>query len=53
MHYFTIKLDHDGYRARFFYNGILVWWTEGYDRRVGAETAIASVRQHAATAPLR
>jgi uncharacterized protein YegP (UPF0339 family) len=39
--YFTIKLDHDGYRARLFgANHELVWWTEGYDDKASALHAI-------------
>lgn len=53
MHYFRITLDDDGYRARFYYNGELMWWTEGYKRRATAENAIRSLRVHAASAPLR
>lgn len=53
MHYFTITLDQDGYRGRFYYNGELMWWTEGYTEKRTAENAIASLRTHAATAPLR
>lgn len=52
--YYKITLDGDGYRARLYSNnGQLVWWTEGYSSRAGAENAIQLNRQHAATAPLR
>lgn len=37
---FTIKLDKDGYRARLWSAGDLIWWTEGYTRKEGAENAI-------------
>jgi len=53
MYFFRITADNDGYRARFYYNQELIWWTEGYTRRAGAENAITAARQHAATAPLR
>lgn len=53
MHYFRITHDRDGWRARFYYNHELMWWTEGYVHRAGAENAIAALRKHAATAPLR
>jgi uncharacterized protein YegP (UPF0339 family) len=53
MHFFRITLDGDGYRARFYYNNELIWWTEGYRHRAGAENAIQALRLHAASAPLR
>jgi len=53
MYYFTIKLDPSGWRGRFFYNQELIWWTEAYVNRAGAENALHAIRQHAATAPLR
>jgi uncharacterized protein YegP (UPF0339 family) len=37
---FTIKLDKDGYRARLWSGGNLVWWTEGYVRPEGAREAV-------------
>lgn len=51
-YYFTITYDRDGYRARFYYSGTLVWWTEGYSSRANAENALAAIRANAATAPL-
>ena len=53
MYYFRITNDGDGYRARFYYNQELIWWTEGYRNYAGAENAIQALRNHAATAPLR
>jgi uncharacterized protein len=53
MYYFTITDDKDGYRARFYYNDELIWWTEGYSSVANAENAIAALRVHAASAPLR
>jgi uncharacterized protein YegP (UPF0339 family) len=53
LYYFRITSDKDGYRARFYYNQELIWWTEGYVRRAGAENAIRAMRGHAASAPLR
>jgi uncharacterized protein YegP (UPF0339 family) len=50
--YFTIRRDADGYRARFWSGGNLVWWTEGYTRKAGAEHAIAVIKREAATAPV-
>jgi uncharacterized protein YegP (UPF0339 family) len=37
---FTITRDKDGYRARLWSGSDLIWWTEGYERKVGAENAI-------------
>jgi uncharacterized protein YegP (UPF0339 family) len=51
MYYFRITRDADGYRARFYYNQELIWWTEGYTSQTNAENAIAALRNHAATAP--
>jgi uncharacterized protein len=53
MYYFRITQDGDGFRARFYYDSELIWWTEGYVRRAGAENAIKALRLHAAAAPLR
>jgi len=53
MHYYTVTPDRDGWRARFYYQGTLMWWTEGYSSRAHADNAVASLRRHAATAPLR
>ena len=52
--YFTIELDEAGdWRARLFgANGELVWMTEGYERRQGAEDAIAILREDAEHAPI-
>jgi uncharacterized protein YegP (UPF0339 family) len=51
-YHFKITQDNDGWRARFYYNQELIWWTEGYSRIAGAENAILAMRQHAANAPL-
>jgi uncharacterized protein YegP (UPF0339 family) len=37
---FTITHDRDGYRARLWSGSNLVWWTEGYAHKVGAQNAI-------------
>jgi uncharacterized protein YegP (UPF0339 family) len=37
---FTITRDADGYRARLWSGSDLVWWTEGYTAKAGAENAI-------------
>jgi uncharacterized protein YegP (UPF0339 family) len=51
--YFTIKLDRDGWRARFYgANGRLVWWTEGYSSEAGALHAIDLMKRNAASAPI-
>lgn len=38
--WFTIRLDADGYRARLWSGSDLIWWTEGYETKRGAENAI-------------
>ena len=54
QYYFTVTHDQDGHRARFYgnYGRELIWWTQGYNYRQDALTAIALMRQQAATAPL-
>lgn len=37
---FTISLDKDGYRARLWSGGDLIWWTEGYVRKADALNAV-------------
>lgn len=52
--YFKITQDRDGYRARLYSdNHELVWWTEAYNTRHGAEHAIALLRHYGPSAPLR
>jgi uncharacterized protein YegP (UPF0339 family) len=52
--YYTIKPASGGYRARLFANNHeLVWMTEVYTHRSGAEHAIALARAYAASAPVR
>jgi uncharacterized protein YegP (UPF0339 family) len=41
---FTIRLDKDGYRALLWSGSDLIWWTEGYTRKAGAENAIRIAR---------
>lgn len=49
--YFTIERASGGYRARAFAtNGELVWWTEVYVSKTGAQNAIALMQRHAAGA---
>jgi uncharacterized protein YegP (UPF0339 family) len=52
--YYTITPASGGWRARLFgANHELVWFTEVYTYRAGAEHAIALARAHAAAALLR
>jgi uncharacterized protein YegP (UPF0339 family) len=51
--YFTIKRDRDGYRARLWSNSELIWWTEGYARKAGAENAIRIAKQTNSLTPVR
>ena len=54
MAYFTIRKDRDGYRARLYANNNeLVWWTEGYVRKAGAENAIRIARETSNRTPIR
>lgn len=53
QYYFTITRDQNGYyRARFYgnYGRELIWWTEGYANRSGAQNAINIMRSNAAAA---
>jgi uncharacterized protein YegP (UPF0339 family) len=52
-HYYTITRDRDGFRARFYYGGELMWWTEGYSRIEKAQNAIDSIRHNGGSAPQR
>lgn len=38
--FFTITKDRDGYRARLYSGNQLIWWTEGYVNKSGAQNAI-------------
>ena len=53
MPYFKIVRASGGYRAQFWSGGNLVWWTEVYANRYGAENAIASIRRNGGSAPVR
>jgi uncharacterized protein YegP (UPF0339 family) len=46
MAYFKIVLASGGYRAQFWSGGNLVWWTEVYVTRKGAQNAIDTIRRH-------
>jgi uncharacterized protein YegP (UPF0339 family) len=48
--YFEIVRASGGFRAHFWSGGKLVWWTEVYTHKAGAENAIASVKQHGPSA---
>jgi uncharacterized protein YegP (UPF0339 family) len=52
MAYFEIVTASGGYRAHFWSGGNLVWWTEVYTRKAGAQNAIATIKAHAASAPV-
>ena len=52
MPYFKIVRRPGGYRAQYWSGGNLVWWTETYVHKTGAQNAIASLRRNAVTAPL-
>jgi uncharacterized protein YegP (UPF0339 family) len=50
--YFTIESASGGYRARAYgANHELVWWTEVYTYKSGAENAIRLMKAEAASAP--
>lgn len=51
--YFTIRKDSDGYRARLYSGSDLIWWTEGYVRKAGAENAIRIARSTSNATPIR
>jgi uncharacterized protein YegP (UPF0339 family) len=51
--YFTIEPRSGGYRALAYGdNDELVWWTEVYVRKAGAQYAIALMKARAASAPV-
>jgi uncharacterized protein YegP (UPF0339 family) len=52
MSYFKIVPASGGYRAQFWSGGNLVWWTEVYVHRAGAQNAIDTIRRHAGGAQL-
>ena len=52
-HKFVIEKNKAGeFVAKFVHNGEIIFWTEGYSRRAGAENAIASVKKNGPDAPL-
>jgi uncharacterized protein YegP (UPF0339 family) len=52
MAYFEIVRASGGFRAHFCSGGRIVWWTEVYVHKAGAQNAIATIKRHAATAPV-
>jgi uncharacterized protein YegP (UPF0339 family) len=50
MSYFKIVTASGGYRAQFWSGGNLVWWTEVYVSKAGAQNAIDTIRRHGSTA---
>jgi uncharacterized protein YegP (UPF0339 family) len=51
--YFTIEKASGGYRARAFAaNHELVWWTEVYVNKSGAQHAIDLMKAYASNAPV-
>ena len=50
--HFKIVRARGGYRAQYWSGGNLVWWTEVYVHKAGAENAIASIRRNAGSALL-
>jgi uncharacterized protein YegP (UPF0339 family) len=50
MAYFKIVRASGGYRAQFWSGGNLVWWTEVYRYRAGAQNAIDTIRRHGGSA---
>lgn len=52
--YYVIEPRSGGWRALFFGgNDKLVWWTEVYTYRSGAEQAVEFNRENAANAPIK
>lgn len=52
---FTIDRASGGYRAHFWGDNQppkLIWWTEVYTRKEGAQYAIDLMKKHAAAAPV-
>ena len=52
MAYFKIVTASGGYRAQFWSGGNLVWWTEVYVHRAGAQNAIDTIRRHGGSAQI-
>jgi len=52
--YFTIEPASGGYQGKFYgANDELVWLTEIYVRKAGAQNAIALIKAEASSAPVR
>jgi uncharacterized protein YegP (UPF0339 family) len=51
-HKFEIYKDKAGeFRARFKYNSEIIFWTEGYTSKAGAQNAIDSIKKNGPDAP--
>jgi uncharacterized protein YegP (UPF0339 family) len=52
--YFTIERESSGYQGNFYgANDELVWWTETYVNKSGAQDAIDLIKAKAAGAPVK
>lgn len=53
-HHFVIEQNKAGeYVAKFKYNSEVIFWTEGYSSKSGAENAIASIKKNGPDAPTK
>jgi len=52
MSYFKVVPASGGYRAQFWSGGNLVWWTEVYVSKWGAQNAIDAIRRDGGSAKL-
>ena len=50
--YFTIKKDPSGWRARLYSSSDLIWWTEPYTHKAGAENAVRIAMAANASTPV-
>ena len=52
-HKFVIEKNKAGeYVAKFKYNSEVIFWTEGYSSKAGAQNAIASLKKNGPDAPI-
>lgn len=47
-----VKNDKGQYRARFKYNGEVIFWTENYASKASAQNAIDSIKKNGPTAEI-
>lgn len=47
-----VRDDQQGYHARFWTGGQIIWWTESYTRKENAKHAVDLISRYAAPAPL-